>query len=67
MTKSLMENFNFCAALSYTHDTHAVKNVYYTKTTEDLETAAACIRSSKKVFLKILQITQESTCIGVSL
>ena len=48
-----MEKFNFCAVLSYTHDTHAVKNVHYIKTTEDLETAAVCICSSKKVFLKI--------------
>ena len=32
-----MENFNFSAVLSYPRETHDVKNIYFIKTTKDLE------------------------------
>ena len=37
LLKSLMENFIFCAALSYIHDTHDMKNTSYMKTCEKLQ------------------------------
>ena len=52
-----MENFNFCAALSYTHDTHDVKNVCYIKTTKDLETILLTRKSTPPGRWKPLEST----------
>ena len=47
LKKSLMENFNVCVVLSYTHDTLDVKNVYYIKSTKGLERCKRCKSPSK--------------------
>ena len=68
LKKSLMENFIFCAVLHVWHGSEYASDVvlFFISNFEHITEAIVWRCSVKNMFLKILQYSQQNTCIGVS-